>query len=66
MSTVAVTSGLGALPSRFRRERLLIVGYGDVGQRMARNLLTGPGRSACVCWRSHPRPNAWAACARRG
>lgn len=43
MSTVAVTSGLGALPSRFRRERLLIVGYGDVGQRMARNLLTGPG-----------------------
>ena len=38
MSTVAVTSGLGALPSRFRRERLLIVGSGDVGQRMARNL----------------------------
>ena len=58
MSTVAVTSGLGALPSRFRRERLLIVGYGDVGQRMARNLLTGPG--------SPPRLNAWAACARRG
>ena len=43
MSTVAVTSGLGALPSRFRRERLLIVGYGDVGQRVARTLLSGPG-----------------------
>ena len=26
---------LGALPARFRRERLLIVGYGDVGQRVA-------------------------------
>ena len=36
MSTVALASGLGALPARFRRERLLIVGYGDVGQRMAR------------------------------
>ncbi|MFZ3125506.1 MAG: NAD-binding protein, partial [Acidovorax sp.] len=43
MSTVALASGLGALPSRFRRERLLIVGYGDVGQRVARTLLTGPG-----------------------
>ena len=43
MSTVAVTSGLGALPSRFRRERLLVVGYGDVGQRMARSLVAGPG-----------------------
>ncbi|MBU4422524.1 MAG: NAD-dependent epimerase/dehydratase family protein [Gammaproteobacteria bacterium] len=43
MSTVALASGLGALPSRFRSERLLIVGYGDVGQRVARNLLAGPG-----------------------
>ena len=43
MSTVALATGLGALPSRFRRERLLIVGYGDVGQRVARSLLTGPG-----------------------
>ena len=43
MSTVAISSGLGALPSRFRRERLLIVGYGDVGQRVARTLLSGPG-----------------------
>lgn len=34
---------LGALPARFRRERLLIVGCGDVGQRVARNLNTGPG-----------------------
>ena len=31
-------SPLGALPSRFRRERLLVVGCGDVGMRMARGL----------------------------
>jgi nucleoside-diphosphate-sugar epimerase len=29
---------LGALPSRFRRERVLIVGCGDVGMRVARGL----------------------------
>ena len=29
---------LGALPARFRRERVLIVGCGDVGQRAARVL----------------------------
>ncbi|MDR7376149.1 nucleoside-diphosphate-sugar epimerase [Rhodoferax ferrireducens] len=29
---------LGALPARFRRERVLIVGCGDVGQRAARQL----------------------------
>ena len=34
---------LGALPARFRRERLLIVGCGDVGQRVARQLQGGPG-----------------------
>ncbi|MBY0409557.1 MAG: NAD-dependent epimerase/dehydratase family protein [Burkholderiaceae bacterium] len=34
---------LGALPARFRRERLLIVGCGDVGQRVLRILKTGPG-----------------------
>ena len=33
---------LGALPARFRRERVLIVGCGDVGQRAAREL--GRGR----------------------
>jgi nucleoside-diphosphate-sugar epimerase len=33
---------LGALPARFRRERVLIVGCGDVGQRVAREL--GQGR----------------------
>lgn len=32
---------LGALPSRFRRLRLLIVGCGDVGQRVARALPRG-------------------------
>ena len=29
---------LGALPARFRRQRVLIVGCGDVGMRVARNL----------------------------
>ncbi|HEY3047015.1 MAG TPA: NAD-binding protein, partial [Polaromonas sp.] len=29
---------LGALPSRFRRQRVLIVGCGDVGLRVARQL----------------------------
>lgn len=28
--------GIGALPARFRRPRLLIVGCGDVGQRVSR------------------------------
>ncbi len=32
---------LGALPARFRRERVLIVGCGDVGQRAARELGSG-------------------------
>jgi len=32
---------LGALPARFRRERVLIVGCGDVGQRAARALGAG-------------------------
>ena len=36
-------SPLGALPARFRRERLLIVGCGDIGQRVVRDLRTGPG-----------------------
>jgi nucleoside-diphosphate-sugar epimerase len=31
-------SPLGALPSRFRRERVLVVGCGDVGLRLARGL----------------------------
>lgn len=36
----------GALPARFRRERVLIIGCGDVGQRAARVL--GSGRRAAV------------------
>lgn len=32
------TQPLGALPARFRRQRLLIVGCGDVGQRVLRQL----------------------------
>lgn len=43
MSSVALSSALGALPARFRRERLLIVGCGDVGMRVARHLASGPG-----------------------
>lgn len=38
-------SPLGALPARFRRERLLIVGCGDVGQRVVRQL-QAPGAAA--------------------
>jgi nucleoside-diphosphate-sugar epimerase len=33
---------LGALPARFRRERVLIIGCGDVGQRAARVLRSSP------------------------
>lgn len=47
MSSVSLSCSLGALPSRFRRQRILIVGCGDVGQRVARDLL-GPSPS-------HPR-----------
>jgi nucleoside-diphosphate-sugar epimerase len=36
-------SPLGALPARFRRQRLLIVGCGDVGLRVARALQGQPG-----------------------
>jgi nucleoside-diphosphate-sugar epimerase len=32
----SIQSPLGALPARFRRERLLIVGCGDIGVRLAR------------------------------
>ncbi|MDT0140784.1 NAD-binding protein, partial [Acidovorax sp. PRC11] len=34
---------LGALPARFRRERVLIVGCGDVGLRAVRMLRAGQG-----------------------
>ena len=43
MSSVTSSISLGTLPARFRRQRLLIVGCGDVGARVARNLHTGPG-----------------------
>ncbi len=48
-------SPLGALPARFRRERVLIVGCGDIGLRVARGLqgrvalralTSSPGRAA--------------------
>src|SRR5438132_11387613 len=34
----SIQSPLGALPSRFRRQRVLIVGCGDVGLRLAARL----------------------------
>jgi nucleoside-diphosphate-sugar epimerase len=44
---------LGALPARFRRERVLIVGCGDVGQRAARLLGRG-GRVRLLALTSSP------------
>jgi len=42
---------LGALPSRFRKERVLIVGCGDVGQRAAKQLV---GRTRVMALTSNP------------
>jgi nucleoside-diphosphate-sugar epimerase len=42
---------LGALPSRFRKERVLIVGCGDVGQRAAKQLV---GRTKVMALTSSP------------
>ena len=42
MRTVFLSNFLGALPARFRRQRVLIVGCGDVGLRVAR-VLQGAG-----------------------
>ena len=39
MSSASPACNLGALPARFRRARVLIVGCGDVGLRAARLLL---------------------------
>lgn len=44
---------LGALPARFRRERVLIIGCGDVGQRAARVLGSGR-RTALMALTSTP------------
>jgi nucleoside-diphosphate-sugar epimerase len=44
---------LGALPARFRRERVLIVGCGDVGQRAAR-VLGGAPRARVMALTSSP------------
>lgn len=46
-------SFLGALPARFRRERVLIVGCGDVGQRAAHALGAG-GRVRLLALTSSP------------
>ena len=42
---------MGALPSRFRKERVLIVGCGDVGQRAAKQLV---GRTRVMALTSNP------------
>ena len=44
-------SPLGALPARFRRQRILIIGCGDVGLRVARLL---PNRIKCLALTSTP------------
>ena len=44
-------SPLGARPARFRRQRLLIVGCGDVGAARG----AACWRRACACWRSRLR-----------
>jgi nucleoside-diphosphate-sugar epimerase len=46
---------LGALPSRFRKERVLIIGCGDVGQRAAKQLV---GRNRVVALTSSPTKQA--------
>ncbi|WP_342618447.1 SDR family oxidoreductase [Rhodoferax sp. GW822-FHT02A01] len=43
---------LGALPARFRRQRVLIVGCGDVGMRVARHL---EGRARVLALSSSPQ-----------
>ena len=48
-------SPLGALPARFRRERLLIVGCGDVGLRVAR---AWPQRGRVLALTSSPQRQA--------
>lgn len=47
----SIQSPLGALPARFRRERVLIVGCGDVGLRVARQL---KGRMRLLALTSSP------------
>ena len=46
---------MGALPSRFRKERVLIIGCGDVGQRAAKQLV---GRNKVVALTSSPSKQA--------
>jgi nucleoside-diphosphate-sugar epimerase len=38
---VNVMAGMGALPARFRRERVLVIGCGDIGMRSAHRLGAG-------------------------
>src|SRR6218665_1825554 len=45
---------LGALPARFRRQRLLIGGCGDIGPRVLRRLPTGPGAARLAALGARP------------
>ena len=51
----SIQSPLGALPSRFRRQRILIIGCGDVGLRVVRQVA---GRTHVMALTSHPERNA--------
>jgi len=50
----AVHSPMGALPARFRRERVLVVGCGDVGQRLLRDRCTAGGGPRWLALTSQP------------
>ena len=64
MSSVSASSALGALPARFRRQRVLIVGCGDVGLRVARLLQGQCPPSACARAGAHLQHRARGAAAR--
>ena len=53
--TILYASRPGALPARFRRQRVLIVGCGDVGVRVAKAL---PGRVGLMALTSSPESHA--------
>ena len=48
----SIQSPLGALPSRFRQQRILIIGCGDVGGRVVRQL---KGRVRLLALTSSPQ-----------
>ncbi|WP_313563137.1 NAD-binding protein, partial [Diaphorobacter nitroreducens] len=53
----SIQNPLGALPARFRRQRVLIIGCGDVGLRVVRSLngpQGGSGRPRVLALTSSP------------